>query len=118
MSGDTFEVTYPCYLPMGESESYLTIISDGDHCLPLLTDNENVERFFRRRFPNRATIEVHTLTIPVREVLINVLKQFEVGRESGKHDISHIAFDPADQAIVPRTTIAEFIEYLETEAVS
>jgi|HubBroStandDraft_6_1064221.scaffolds.fasta_scaffold315628_2 hypothetical protein len=113
--GDTFAVTYPCYLPMGDGESYLTIHSEGDHCLPLLTDKPNVEDFFRHRFPNRSNIDVRTLTIPVREVLIDVLKQFEAKRQAGEHDISHIAFDPAGQPIVARTTIAEFVEYVETE---
>lgn len=98
---DAFEVTYPCYLPMGEGESYLTVHSEGDHCLPLLTDADNVACFFRDRFPNVGQIEAHTLTIPARQVLIDVLEQFEAGLNAGKHDISHIAFDPVGKRIVP-----------------
>jgi hypothetical protein len=112
---DTFAVTYPCYLPMGTGESYLTINSGSDHCLPLLTDAENVECFFRHRFPHVRDLEIHTLTIPARQVLINVLEQFQTARTTGEHDITHVAFDPVGQPIVPRTTIAEFIQYLRAQ---
>jgi hypothetical protein len=115
MAGDEFEVTYPCYLPQGKSEgeTYLTIISGGNECLPILTDDENVERFFRSKYPKEAKIKIKTLTIPGREMLISVLEQFEEGRKLGKHDITHVAFDPVDKPIVPSTTLAEFIEYLQ-----
>lgn len=109
---DTFEVTYPCFLPTSET-GVLTITSEGDHCLPLLTDRDSVERFFRSKFPNAAEVTVRTHTMPAREVLIDTLKQFEAKRIAGEHDTTHVAFDPSGQAIVPRTTITEFIEYLE-----
>ncbi|MEQ8852762.1 hypothetical protein [Gimesia sp.] len=111
---DEFMITYPCYFPLGKT-GYCITTCNGDRCFNLLTDKDLVEKFYKQKYHNLESIEVKVHTIPDQESLIGQLRLMEQSRIEGSHDVTHIAFDVTSSGLHPRTTMKEFIEYLETQ---
>lgn len=109
-----FEVTYPCFLPMCGS-GFHTIVSGGDRCVCLLTDEDLIGRFFRDRYPDAtdSTATIHTMHH--RASLLKTFHRIETGYRIGTHRVSHVSFDVSGQPVVLRTSIRGFINYVESK---
>jgi hypothetical protein len=91
-------------MPHGQT-GLLTIETQGELAVVLLTDSDLVERFCRDRFSGDASIVESCIRIESRSALVDTLRRID--------GVRRIAFDVSGQEIVPSTTIAEFIEWLE-----
>jgi hypothetical protein len=109
---DEFVINYPCYFPLSETGVHSVKVGEVE-CVPILTDKDLVERFFRERFPNQREIEVITTTVTCKEGLLDVLRDIQQQRFQGKHKVEHFAFDPTGDFQCGYGTIGELIEHVE-----